>query len=335
MLKPKRITNDACPGLELFTFKEIGNPLTGNGDENRLKRLIEHRLDELRRRAPNTSLDGTTFCPLVDEGHSQKGDAIEAAAKSVADEIWSSSAQNPMLASLVFKQYWSKLEKIGFAINELMTPLLVSQEELLFPDMPTGAEKFEVAVPAYLPEQAGQRISQGGSESLEPQFASDSTAQGEFGMIAPPDTQIPAMPGKMPMLPEVIEVRLVSIREMLKIYFKEYPEDYAKALSCALGLVSGEGVDEEFVSQRVAFEVARVGSWALALRVLEEIKKKQAKDGKGPDPWRMGLRVGGRGRKKKPWNYTPANDTHVFCPRWMGLGWSASVGMLSTFISRQ
>gem|GEM_PF-6338121 len=333
MLKPSKVSQEGCPGLELFTIKEAGNPLDGEGDQNLLKTLIERRLDEQRRRVKNTTLDGMTFTPLVEERREVK-EGVEAAAKALADEIWASSAQNPMLASHVFKQYWTKITRMKFMCRDLMAPLLVTQEELLFPDMPEGADTLEVEIPVF--PQVEQPEAQIQAPSIPPQFAGPAEFGGQQGMqpSVPVHYSLQETPPQKgpPFLPEVVEVRLASIREMIKHYFKEYPEDYAKALSAALGIAAGDGGDDEFLEQRVAFEVARVGSWALSLRVLEEIKKRQSKKGGGPDPWRMGLKVGKKG--KKPWAYVAANEKPVFCPRWMGLNWNIAVGMLAALIAR-
>jgi len=359
-LQPKKISHSECPGLELFTFSEVPNELGNVGPDGPdiLRRLIEKRLERLRLKNPSAG-NGAPFAPLVEDG--MKGheggeeNPLSSAANRIADEIWASAAQNPMLCAHIFRGYWDKLRRTGFACGDLISPLLVAQEEMLFADMPGGAEKLTVMVPV-----ARERVQQ---NALRPKFSDmqEEAPAGEMGMglgeigesadgMAPPQFPMP-MPSKPPLVPkmqrnaenaDLMEVRLISIREMLKHYFREYPGDYAKALGCALGLVADETGNAEFLEQRVAFEVARVGSWALSLRVLEEVKKEQEKRMRGahdeePDPWRMGLRIRA-GRGKKPWTYAKGSRNGdfapIFCPRWNGLGWSVAVGMLSSFLSR-
>lgn len=360
LLQPRKISGKECPGLELFTFAEVPNELGNVGPDGPdiLRRLIEKRLEKLRLKNPTTG-NGTPFAPLVEGGMKGKAggeeNPLSRAANTIADEIWASAAQNPMLASHMFMRYWDKLRRIGFACEDLISPLLVSQEEMLFADMQEGAGRLVAQVPVAKerPPQTAMRLKFTEMQE-EPPVGAIGIGTAGFGAgvdeLSPPNFPMP-VPQKPPGLPkmqrnaenaDIMEVRLVSIREMLKHYFREYPEDYAKALGCALGLVADETGDAEFLEQRVAFEVARVGSWALSLRVLEEVKKEQEKRSIGahdeePDPWRMGLRIRA-GRGKKPWTYSKGSRngdfSPIFCPRWNGLGWSVAVGMLSSFLSR-
>jgi len=73
-------------------------------------------------------------------------------------------------------------------------------------------------------------------------------------------------------------VRLASVREMLRYYFRLHPNDYHSALASALGITSDQEEDSTFLQERLAFELASIGSFALAQKLLAEIKLKKKLD---------------------------------------------------------
>ena len=75
-------------------------------------------------------------------------------------------------------------------------------------------------------------------------------------------------------------MRLASVREMLRYYFRMHPEDYQSALASALGITSDQEEDSTFLQERLAFELASIGSFALAQKILAEVKKKKELDAK-------------------------------------------------------
>jgi len=75
-------------------------------------------------------------------------------------------------------------------------------------------------------------------------------------------------------------VRLASVREMLRYYFRLHPQDYSVALASALGITSDQEEDSTFLQERLAFELASIGSFALAQKLLAEVKKKKELDAK-------------------------------------------------------
>ncbi len=76
------------------------------------------------------------------------------------------------------------------------------------------------------------------------------------------------------------EVRLASVREMLRYYFKAHPKDYALALASALSLTADQEGDNEFLQERLASELARIGGFALAQKLLAELKLRKKMDAK-------------------------------------------------------
>ena len=75
-------------------------------------------------------------------------------------------------------------------------------------------------------------------------------------------------------------VRLASVREMLRYYFKLHPQDYHSALAAALSITTDQEEDSTFMQERLAFALASIGSFALAQKLLAEIKKKKKLDTK-------------------------------------------------------
>ncbi|MEM2137904.1 MAG: hypothetical protein QW568_02355 [Candidatus Anstonellaceae archaeon] len=76
------------------------------------------------------------------------------------------------------------------------------------------------------------------------------------------------------------EARLASVREMLRYYFQTHPKDYALALAAALSLTSDQEEDTEFLQERLASELARIGGFAFAQKLLAELKRKKKMDTK-------------------------------------------------------
>jgi len=73
-------------------------------------------------------------------------------------------------------------------------------------------------------------------------------------------------------------MRLASVREMLRYYFLRHPNDYYSVLAAALGLAADEEDDISFMQERLADQLAAIGSFALAQKILAELKKKKKLD---------------------------------------------------------
>ena len=68
------------------------------------------------------------------------------------------------------------------------------------------------------------------------------------------------------------------MREMLRYYFARHPDDYAPALASALGITADQEEDVQFLQERLAFELARIGSFALAQKILATVKLRKKMD---------------------------------------------------------
>lgn len=76
------------------------------------------------------------------------------------------------------------------------------------------------------------------------------------------------------------EVRLASVREMLRYYFLSHPEEYSAVLAAALGITADQEEDAVFLQERLAYLLASIGAFALAQKILAELKKKKKMDTK-------------------------------------------------------
>ncbi len=92
------------------------------------------------------------------------------------------------------------------------------------------------------------------------------------------------------------EVRLASVREMLRYYFLAHPEDYQAALAAALGITADQEEDVAFLQERLAYLLASIGAFALAQKLLAELKKKKKMDTK-ECLMRLGYRYDKKGRR--------------------------------------
>jgi len=89
-----------------------------------------------------------------------------------------------------------------------------------------------------------------------------------------------------PAVPEILRttamnsamVRLASVREMLRYYFERHPKEYSAALAAALGITTDKEGDMVYLQERLACELARIGSFALSQKILAAIKEKKRMD---------------------------------------------------------
>ncbi len=242
------------------------------------------------------------------------GELLNEAAGRLADELWAASAGNLELATTVLDRFWAKFSQESFRTPDLMSLLLVAHEEVLWETegMVTGGQGPEggplrVGAPAiHLQAQnagashsaveemlAGGRSREGMESGLQVVASVPQVPGAQMVVSLEPrsefaaDVEKAAGKGKGMMAVEAneqrirsamkadVEVRLISIREMLWHYFAAYPQDYPAALAAVLGMSVAQVSDPGVLDERIAMEVARSGSWSLALRVWQEIVKHQ------------------------------------------------------------
>lgn len=69
------------------------------------------------------------------------------------------------------------------------------------------------------------------------------------------------------------DVRLASVREMLRYYFEKHPGDYCRVLASVLGVTADQENDVVYLGERLASEIAHIGTFALEMKILAEAKK--------------------------------------------------------------
>jgi hypothetical protein len=103
---------------------------------------------------------------------------------------------------------------------------------------------------------------------------------------------------------DATEAKILSIRELVKVYFKLYPNDYGAIMSALLGISADSDEDRIYLQQRIAYEVARIGSYAMAHRVMVELKRRARAEEK--DRILMGLL------------FDPKKKRLSVCKKWLG-----------------
>ena len=74
------------------------------------------------------------------------------------------------------------------------------------------------------------------------------------------------------------EIRLASVREMLRYYFMRHPEELRGALALALGIGESESEDDAVLQAKFAAAISEIGAFAVSQKVLAAIKEKKKLD---------------------------------------------------------
>ena len=175
------------------------------------------------------------------------------AASALCGEVNTYAQKDEETASGVVTEFESRIKKENYKSDDLMAVLLLVIED----------------------DMAGEISSYGGgagAASGASHFggkARRATAQ-VTPVLVPAQLRIQAM--------ESAQTRLASIREMLRYYFLRHPNDFKGALAAALGITADREEDQIYMQERLASELATIGSFALAQKVLAEIKRRKRMD---------------------------------------------------------
>ncbi|MDE1798610.1 MAG: hypothetical protein KGH63_04360, partial [Candidatus Micrarchaeota archaeon] len=207
---------------------------------------VEADLRELQRREKaareQTAMAASQAKPTPAAG----GALLDDAAAKLSEELWAASAGNLELATSVLDRFWAKFSQEKFQTPDLMSLLLISHEEVLWEN-----ESLSPTAGGAAPGAGMMRM---GAPSLHLQVAEGEQAGGMQTPFASPLQVVataPQAPGAaviMPLQPrhagektdveiamasgraaratasrQEVEVRLISIREMLWHYFQAYP----------------------------------------------------------------------------------------------------------------
>lgn len=76
------------------------------------------------------------------------------------------------------------------------------------------------------------------------------------------------------------EIRLASVREMLRHYFMRHPGDLGPALAAALGMAGGDAADDALLQAKMESALHEIGAYALSQKILAAIKEQKKLDTK-------------------------------------------------------
>ncbi|MCX6769911.1 MAG: hypothetical protein NT051_04505 [Candidatus Micrarchaeota archaeon] len=162
----------------------------------------------------------------------------------LAREINDYSRGDRVAAESVVSDFESRLTSAKYAVDDLMTLLLLVIEDHYWGEA-NSDEDSPGSGPAF---HNGQRL--------------------RFAM--PPKLKVIAQHSAY--------TRLASVREMLRHYFKVHPKDFSVVLALTLGITIDQESDNTFFQERLATELARIGSFALAQKMLAELKRQKKMD---------------------------------------------------------
>ncbi|MCX8174731.1 MAG: hypothetical protein N3E51_00805 [Candidatus Micrarchaeota archaeon] len=138
-------------------------------------------------------------------------------------------------AGAVLKEFRSRLEAGNYKTDELMAVLLLVIEDMIWMD-----EEGQVGGAGGL---GGANVAPSGLLHKPQNFAKQAAL-----------------------------VRLASVREMLRHYFEKNPRDYAAVLAAALDIPLDEEPELALIEQRLTCEIAKIGCFAFAQKLLAKLK---------------------------------------------------------------
>lgn len=234
-------------------------------------------------------------------------DKIAFAAGALSSEIHAFGKGDAKLEMKVMQEYLAELEKQQWKTHDLMSPLLLILEtKYAEGHAESGAPGYGAAKPSgsginFGKQQAGwvelkpredrQRASQLAYSNEEnphsrppPDYGAAKPAGGASKVqhsaqeLQKYAQQLAAVDENVAQLlraknADMSELRLISVREMLRHYFEKNPKEFREIAISLLGMVPSEGDDT--LMQKLAYEIARIGSFALAYRMLIALREKK------------------------------------------------------------
>gem|GEM_PF-2585478 len=215
-------------------------------------------------------------------------DKIALAAGAISREIHSFGKGDARLELKIMQEYLQELERQQWKVHDLMSPLLLIMEnkyaehgELGYDAAKPGgfgmharghAEQLE-----YWKELLPDTKSAPGHDAASP-FGGASKAQHSHQELQKFAQQLAAVDENVAHLlraknADMSELRLISVREMLRHYFEKNPKEFREIAISLLGMVPNDG--DEVLMQKLAYEIARIGSFALAYRMLIALREKK------------------------------------------------------------
>lgn len=108
--------------------------------------------------------------------------------------------------------------------------------------------------------------------------------EGDIGSARPGGSSsrvLAALPEKMRQASaQAVQMRLASVREMIRYYFLRHSGEYYKIVAIALGMSEAEAADEGTIREKLDAEIASIGGFAVSEKILAAIKLKKKMDEK-------------------------------------------------------
>ncbi|VVB58787.1 Uncharacterised protein [Candidatus Anstonella stagnisolia] len=215
-------------------------------------------------------------------------DKIAFAAGALSKEIHSFGKGDARLEMKILNEYLAELERQQWKAHDLMSPLLLIIENKYAEH---GALGYDASKPAGMGARAR---GQAGELEYWEELLPDANASVEHGGSRPMGgaskvqyspqelqkyaQQLAAVDENVAQLlraknADMSELRLISVREMLRHYFEKNPKEFREIAISLLGMVPSEG--DEALMQKLAYEIARIGSFALAYKMLLALREKK------------------------------------------------------------
>ncbi len=313
------------PSLDFIALPPIPNPLlcidlAELGMARRFMDRIERALlDENRSGAPRPWLTPTNTPD--DEIIARLAPPISQAASVIASWLNADCHGDMGLMQKVLDRFWAKWAVERFTSPDLSSLLLIAYEEVLMEEggrTVSGLENW----PAVRVESAIlQPLSEPMAVRADASQILLANLRGERN-----DTQdaerIPGVrPAVGPRREDEIEVRLVSVREMLRSYFQSHPREYAASLSATLNL-GRQDWNASYVSARLAGEQARLGTPGVCERLWQEVRMRHSRP-----PQNI--------TDAPSWGAAPLDEGKNIwrmAPRWLPLGFEHKLRLLMVWI---
>jgi len=245
------------PGIEQFTIFEVGNPaLRGENADMEAVALLRKKINDeisaphttsMRRKLKQRYLRlkwGIASVAKTDQfgNVSMQAQAIaqeemvDVVAMLLVDELMRVCAEDLSLAYTTIDRFWARMEQEEYKAPELMSTLLmVAQEVRMEQKKPPEVISAKPHGYPQLRFEVPKKIGQGGE--VEP-----------------------------------LEIRLVSIRQMLRYYFERYPHEYSQAIEAVLGK-DLTGLSEGEIEALIEEEIEKIGVLEFAHRIWEGMSK--------------------------------------------------------------
>lgn len=270
--------------LPLVTYKPVGNPLI-NATPGERRTFMNSLSNKDQREPPLQRMVPHPVSRIFDEKR----------ASAISDQLGFVRAQADMRKvvsgqeAMQERQKNERRDSLSHAPAELSQKMYACIDQLSFVlnDFSRGdPHKREATVSEFNSRLANQDYKADDLMSVLLLVIEDNIWGGEEGSIGGPKRfggRISS--NKVPLelrqtAKESAYVRLASVREMLRYYFERNPKDYAGALSLALGITADDGADQTFMQERLAYELAMIGGFALAQKLLAAIKLQKKMDTK-------------------------------------------------------